>query len=93
MEPAAFTDDNQYIRWVLQQMDGKAGLWATRQFSRMEAKKDINNQPPKELRKMANFWVFFMTQFGDKGLINKARMKWNTGFLQMGRALEYFDEV
>jgi len=26
MEPMAFTDDNQYIRWVLQQMDGKAGL-------------------------------------------------------------------
>ena len=93
MEPAAFTDDNQYIRWVLQQMDGKAGLWATRQFSRMEAEKDINNHPPKELRKMVNFWVFFTTQFGDKGLIDKARMKWNTGLSQTGRALEYFDEV
>ena len=93
MEPSAFTDDNQYIRWVLQQMDGKAGLWATRQFSRMEAEKDINDRPPKELRKMVNFWVFFMTQFGDKGLIDKARMKWNTGFSQTRRALEYFDEV
>jgi len=49
MEPTAFTNDNQYIRWVLQQMDGKAGLWATRQFSRMEVEKDINNCPPKEL--------------------------------------------
>jgi len=43
MEPGAFTDDNQYIWWVLQQMDGKAGLWATRQFSRMEMEKDVNN--------------------------------------------------
>jgi len=93
MEPSAFTDDNQYIRWVLQQMDGKAGLWAMRQFTRMEAEKDINNRPPKELRKMVNFWVFFMTQFGDKGLIDKARVKWNMGFYQTGRALEYFDEV
>ena len=49
MEPMAFTNDNQYIWWVLQQMDGKAGLWATRQFSRMETEQDVNNQPPKEL--------------------------------------------
>ena len=93
MEPTAFTDDNQYIQWVLQQMDGKAGLWATRQFSRMETEKDINNQPPKELRKMTNFWVFFITQFSDKGLIDKARMKWSMGLCQTGRALEYFDEI
>ena len=93
MEPAAFADDNQYIRWVLQQMDGKAGLWATRQFTRMESEQDINKRPPKELRKMVNFWTFFMTQFGDKGLIDKARMKWNTGLCQTGRALDYFDEI
>jgi len=49
MEPTAFTNDNQYIWWVLQQMDGKAGLWATRQFSQMESEKDVNNRPPKEL--------------------------------------------
>jgi len=93
MEPTAFTDDNQYIRWVLQQMEGKAGLWATRQFTRMESEQDINKRPPKELRKMVNFWTFFMTQFGDKGLIDKARMKWNTGLCQTGRALDYFDEI
>jgi len=27
MEPSAFTDDNQYIWWVLQQMDGKHNGW------------------------------------------------------------------
>jgi len=42
---------------------------------------------------MANFWVFFITQFGDKGLIDKARMKWSTGLCQTGRALEYFDKI
>ena len=51
MEPTAFTNDNQYIWWVLQQMDGKAGLWATRQFSWMETEQDVNNRPPKEYKK------------------------------------------
>ena len=59
----------------------------------METEQDVNNQPPKELQKMASFWVFLMTQFGDKGLIDKARMKWSTGLCQTGRALDYFDEI
>jgi len=33
MEPTSFTDDNQYIQWVLQQVEGKAGLWATTQLT------------------------------------------------------------
>jgi len=32
MEPRSFNDNNQYICWVLQQMDGKVGLWSTRQL-------------------------------------------------------------
>ena len=74
-------------------MEGKAGLWATRQMQRMEAEMDVNNKPPKELYKMANFWVFFMTQFGDEGLIDKVKMRWSTGITQTGRVVDYFKEI
>jgi len=34
-----------------------------------------------------------MTQFGDKGLTDKAKMKWSMGLVQTGKVLDYFDEV
>lgn len=42
---------------------------------------------------MANFWVFFMTQFGDEGLIDKVKMRWSTGITQTGRVVDYFKEI
>jgi len=49
MEPTAFIDENQCIRWALQQMEDKAGLWVVWQMARMESDLDVQGRPPKEL--------------------------------------------
>jgi hypothetical protein len=93
MEPNAFTLDNACIRWGLQQLEDKAGLWAVRQMQRMTLEVDSQGRPPKELRHWQTFKEFFMAQFGDSGLINKAKQEWNSGITQTGKAVDYFEKL
>jgi hypothetical protein len=88
MEPNAFTLDNTCIRWALQQLEDKAGLWAVRQMQRMTLKADSQGRPPKELRHWRTFKESFMAQFRDLGLINKAKQEWNSGITQTRKAVD-----
>ena len=72
MSPGAFADDTVCVRWALQQLEDKAGQWAIRQMQRMDLEIDAQGRPPKELRKWKNFGEFFLIQFGDPGLQEKA---------------------
>jgi hypothetical protein len=81
MEPASFTNQTVLVRWCLQQMEDKAGQWAIRQMMRMDEELDGQGCPPKELRKWKEFCEFFLTQFGDPGLIERAKQKWKTGMI------------
>jgi hypothetical protein len=93
MEPGSFVDHTVLIRWCLQQMDEKAGPWGVRQMMRMDMETDDQGRPPKELRKWKNFCEFFLTQFGDPGLIERAKQKWKMGMTQTGKVVDYFEEV
>jgi hypothetical protein len=93
MEPDSFTTQTVLVRWCLQQLEDKAGQWAIRQMMRMDEELDAQGRPPKELRKWKEFCEFFLTQFGDPGLIERANQKWKTGMTQMGKAVDYFEEV
>jgi hypothetical protein len=93
MEPDSFTNQTVLVRWCLQQMEDKAGQWAIWQMMRMDEELDAQGHPPKELRKWKEFCEFFLTQFGDPGLIERAKQKWKTGMTQMGKAVDYFEEV
>jgi hypothetical protein len=93
MEPGAFVNDEVCVRWALQQMEDKAGQWAVRQLIRMEQELDLRDRPPKELRKWDQFGKFFITQFGDPGLIDQAKAKWKAGLSQNGKAVDYFEQV
>ena len=93
MKPGAFATDAMCVRWALQQMEEKAGPWSIRQMSRMDEELDDHGRPPKELRKWKNFGEFFLMQFGDPSLVEKARVKWKNGLSQTGKAVDYFEEV
>ena len=54
---------------------------------------DAQGRPPEELREWKNFEEFFITQFGDPSLVEKARVKWKNGLSQTGKAVDYFEEV
>jgi hypothetical protein len=93
MEPDSFQTQTVLVRWCLQQLEDKAGQWAIRQMMRMDEELDGQGRPPKELRKWKEFCEFFLTQFGDPGLIERAKQKWKTGMTQTGKAVDYFEEV
>ena len=93
MKPGSFTSDEVFIRWALQQMDEKAEQWAVRQMMRMDTELDNQGRCPKELRKWKNFCEYFLTQFGDPRLIEKAQVKWKNGLTQTGKAVNYFEEI
>jgi hypothetical protein len=93
MEPDSFTNPAVLVRWCLQQMEDKAGQWAIQQMMRMDKEVDGQGCPPKELRKWKEFCKFFLTQFRDPGLIERAKQKWKTGMTQTGKAVDYFEEV
>jgi len=93
MEPGVFQTEEMLVRWALQQTEDKAGQWAVRQMRRMDMELDDQGRPPKELRKWKNFGEFFLTQFGDPGLVEKAKQKWKAGISQGGKAVDYFEEI
>jgi hypothetical protein len=93
MEPDSFMNQSVLVRWCLQQMEDKAGQWAIRQMMRMDEELDAQGCPPKELRKWKEFCEFFLTQFGDPGLIERAKQKWKMGMTQTGKVVDYFEEV
>ena len=93
MKPGAFPTDAMCVRWALQQMEDKAGPWSNRQLKRMDEELDDQGRPPKELRKWKDFGEFFLTQYGDPSLVEKARVKWKNGLSQTGKAVDYFEEV
>ena len=93
MRPNAFIDEAQFIRWTLQQMEGNAGPWKIRQVRRMDTELDDQGNPPPELRRWEDFAKFFLIQFGDPGLVEKARVKWKDGLDQTGKAVDYFEEI
>jgi hypothetical protein len=93
MEPGAFDDDQQLICWALQLCKDKAGPWAVRQMERMDNERDIQNRPPRELRDWQRFLIIFRTQFDNPGLKDAARQRWRDGFMQTGKAVDYFNEV
>jgi hypothetical protein len=93
MEPDSFPNQTVLVRWWLQQLEDKAGQWAICQMMRMDEELDGQGCPPKELRKWKEFCKFFLTQFGDPGLIERAKQKWKTGMTQTGKAVDYFEEV
>src|SRR5258706_15624847 len=59
----------------------------------MDGELDDQGRPLKELRKWKNFGEFFLMQFGDPSLVEKARVKWKNGLSQTGKAVDYFEEV
>ena len=73
MDPNAFSSDEVFIRWSLQQMSDGAGQWAVMQMMRLDSELDNQGRPPKELRKWKNFCEHFVNQFGDPGLMEKAK--------------------
>lgn len=93
MDPNTYPDNPTWIRWMLQQMEDKAGRWAVRQL--IQADNELNQQgrPPKELRKWQNFGKFFLDHFGDPGLVEKAKNTWKQGLNQNGKAVDYFKKV
>ena len=93
MNPGSFQNDQQQVQWALQQLEGKAGQWAVCQMNQMDVELDDQLQPPKELHKWRNFREIFMMQFGDPGLMEKAKIKWKQGLNQTGKAVDYFKEV
>ena len=86
MDPKAFSSDEVFIRWALQQMNEQAGQWAVMQMMRLDTEQDSQGRPPKELRKWKNFCEHFLNQFGDPGLIEKAKNQWKQGLNQTGKA-------
>ena len=72
MQPGVFLDDAIFIRWALQQMEDKAGQWKVRQVRRMDMERDDQGRALKELRDWTEFAKFFLIQFGDPGLVEKA---------------------
>ena len=93
MDPGAFSSDEVFIQWSLQQMSDQAGQWAVMQMMRLDTETDSQGRPPKELRKWKNFCEHFINQFSDPGLIEKAKNQWKQGLNQMGRAVDYFQKV
>ena len=93
MRLGVFSDDAIFIRWSLQQMEDKAGQWKVRQVRRMDTERDDQGRAPKELRDWTEFAKFFLIQFGDPGLVEKARVKWKEGLNQTGKAVDYFEEI
>ena len=93
MDPNAFTSDEVFIRWALQQMNKQAGQWAVMQMMRLDMEQDNQGRPLKELRKWKNFCEHFINQFGDPGLIEKAKNQWKQGLNQTGKAVNYFQKV
>jgi hypothetical protein len=64
MEPGAFDNDQQLIRWALQLCEDKARPWAVRQMERMDHETDTQNRPPRELRdwqRLLEIYVSIMT--------------------------------
>jgi len=93
MEPGVFQTEEMLVRWALQQMEDKAGQWAVRQMRRADLELDGQGRPPRELQRWKDFGQFFLTQFGDPGLIEKAKQKWKGGVTQGGKAVDYFEEI
>jgi len=93
MKPNAFPNDIVFIRWALQQMEGKAGPWKVRQMMRMDEELDDQGNPPFELTDWKEFAEYFLTQYGDPGLIEQAKVKWKGGLNQRGKAVDYFEEI
>ena len=90
MEPGAFSNEMTLIRWALQLMGGKADAWRVRQMMRMDKELDEHGDPPEELRSYRHSAEFFLNQFGDPGLVDKARATWRRGPTQTGKAVDYF---
>ena len=93
MDPNAFSSDEVFIRWALQQMNDQAGQWSVMQMMRLDTELDSQGRVPKELRKWKNFCEHFLNQFGDLGLIEKAKNQWKQGLNQTGKAVDYFQKV
>src|SRR5258706_15789610 len=93
MKPNAFPNDMVFIRWALQQMEGKAGQWKVRQMMRMDEQTDDQGNPPRELADWKEFAQYFLTQYGDLGLIEQAKVKWKGGINQRVKAVDYFEEI
>ena len=93
MKPGAFATNAMCVRWALQQMEEKVGPWSIRQMSWMDEELDDHRRLPKELQKWKNFREFFLMQFGDPSLVEKARVKWKNRLSQTGKAIDYFKEV
>ncbi len=93
MKPNAFSNDIVFIQWALQQMEDKAGPWKVRQMMRMDEEIDDQGNPPQELSDWKEFAEYFLTQYGDPGLIEQAKIKWKGGLNQRGKAVDYFEEI
>ncbi len=74
-------------------MEEKAGPWKVRQMMRMDEETDDQGNPPQELSDWKEFAEYFLTQFGDPGLIEQAKIKWKGGLNQRGKAVDYFEEI
>jgi len=74
MKLAAFSNNIVFIRWALQQMEDKVGPWKVRQMMRMDEEMDDQGNPPQELLDWKEFAEYFLTQFGDPGLIEQAKI-------------------
>src|SRR5258706_15585354 len=74
MKLAAFSNNIVFIRWALQQMEDKVGPWKVRQMMRMDEETDDQGNPPQELLDWKEFAEYFLTQFGDPGLIEQAKI-------------------
>ena len=74
-------------------MEDKAGQWKVQQVRRMDTEFNDQGRLPKELRDWKEFVKFFLIQFGDLGLVEKARVKWKEGLNQTGKAVDYFEEI
>ena len=93
MDPDAFASDTVAIRWALQLLMGNSNAWKVHQMSQIDEEKDVRGRPPREFRDWELFWRYFLAQFGDTSLVDKARWKWREGIEQKGRAVNYFEEV
>ena len=61
----------------LQQMEEKAGTWSSRQMSFANGwgvAVGRSREAPEEQRKWRNLGEFFLMQFGDPSLVEKARV-------------------
>jgi len=59
----------------------------------MDEETDDQGNPPQELLDWKEFAEYFLTQFGDPGLIEQAKIKWKGGLNQRGKAVDYFKEI